>query len=100
MNARVREIRVYRLLSACAVLHSALVAAALGNLSRLSAFFEGRSGGGSFNVSSYYADAMWVGLATLLFFWPIALGLHRGRSIIRFSIPIVAMAALFAPCAH
>jgi hypothetical protein len=38
-------------------------------------------------------DPLWVGFATLWFFWPIVLVLHRGRSLLRIAIPLVLAVA-------
>ena len=45
-----------------------------------------------------WVEHMWLGLATLWFFWPLVLALHRGRSLLRFVLPVlisVAFAALW-----
>jgi hypothetical protein len=40
---------------------------------------------------------LWVGLVTLWFLWPVALTLHRGRSILRFAALISLTAVLLWP---
>ena len=78
------QIRRYRILSSLAVLHSAVV---------LIMFMRLQSG------SPFWLEQLWVGLATLLFLWPIVLALHSGRSALRLSAALVVASALFVPCA-
>jgi hypothetical protein len=37
-----------------------------------------------------WVERLWLGLATLWFFWPLVLLAHPSRSFIRVSVPIVA----------
>ena len=86
MKAVSPQVREYRILSFGAVLHSALV---------LTFFVISR-----FFSAPFWFSELWVALATLLFFWPIVLALHPGRSTLRFVIPVAIAAGLFSPCAR
>ena len=78
------QIRWYRILSFLAALHSAVV---------LIMFTRLHSG------SPFWLEQLWVGLATLLFLWPIVLAFHSGRSALRLIAALVVASALFLPCA-
>ena len=41
-------------------------------------------------------DPLWFGFATLWFFWPVVLVLHRGRSLLRAAVPLVLAAAVMS----
>jgi hypothetical protein len=78
------RIHWYRILSSLAVLHSAVV---LIMFTRLD------------SASPFWLEQLWVGLATLLFLWPIVLAFHSGRSTVRLIVALVVASALFVPCA-
>lgn len=69
-------IRVHRILGSLAVVHAASI------LCTFLAIWYGRN-------SPEWAFTVCVALAILWIFWPIVLALHRGRSWVRFSLPMI-----------
>lgn len=82
MTGHSPEVRRYRFLGVAAVAHAALL---FGTIS----FVMGPE------VSSW-ALRLWVGLATLWFFWPIILALHAGSSRRRAYASVGVAAAIVA----
>jgi len=42
-------------------------------------------------------DRLWVGIATLWFFWPLVLLLHIGRSVLRIAVPLLLAGLIAVP---
>jgi hypothetical protein len=51
----------------------------------------------SLPVAPSWVDPLWVGVATLWFFWPIVLVLHVGRSIVRVTVPLLVAGVIAIP---
>ena len=73
----------HRLLGCLAVLHSAAILV----------LWAARP----WPVPPKWFDPLWVGVATLWFFWPIVLLLHVGRSFLRFVVPLVIAGVITIP---
>jgi hypothetical protein len=73
----------HRLLGVLAVLHSVAIVA----------FMTMRP----WPVPPTWFDPLWLGFATLWFFWPIVLLLHAGRSVLRAVIPLVIAGVIAIP---
>jgi hypothetical protein len=76
-------IRVYRILAFLAVIHSAAV---------LTVWLFARPD--AFPIS----PRVWVIFAWAWLIWPLLLSLHRGRSLVRFAVPVVLGLVLLIPC--
>jgi len=86
MTPQPAAIRVHRILGLIAVLHSIVLLVWL-----LIAFIH-------YGGWPLWVEHLWLGLATLWFFWPLVLALHHGGSFLRIMLPVlisVAFAALW-----
>ena len=81
--ARMSPRNRHRVLGCLAVLHSAAILA----------FMAARP----WPVPPRWFDPLWIGVATLWFFWPVVLLLHAGRSIIRILVPLFAATVIAIP---
>jgi hypothetical protein len=81
--ARILPRNQHRLLGCMAVVHSAAIIA----------FFAVRP----WPIPPWWFDPLWVGIATLWFFWPIVLLLHVGRSLLRVTIPLIVTGVIAVP---
>jgi len=48
-------------------------------------------------VPPTWFDPLWIGIATLWFFWPVVLLLHTGHSVLRVTIPLLIAAVIAVP---
>lgn len=90
MNTPDSKVRVYRILTACAVLHALMI----------SAWIFLTWPGMPWNNKGYgyiIAENFWVAFATLWIFWPIVLLLYRGRSVRTAIIALLASAVILYP---
>jgi len=86
MSTPSSSVRIYKRLGYLALAHAALLVALTALWLRMQS-----------NEHESWFQRFWVGSVTLWFYWPVALVLHRGRSVLRFAVFMLLATVVLLP---